>query len=77
MKPVYILVCGTAALLATLGKLFGFWSIDWGFILAPLWIPMAYAYLAFIVIMVHALGTGKLEVVHAPSAVAEKPVAAK
>lgn len=67
MKPVYILACGTLSLFASLGKLFGFWSLDWGLVTAPLWIPMVYAYLAFIVIMVHALGTGSLHVVQAPA----------
>lgn len=65
MKPAIILILGTTSLLAIISKLCGL-PISWVAVLAPLWMPTAFAYLAFVVTIIHALGTGKLEIAPAP-----------
>lgn len=74
MKPVHILLVGTLSLVLAIAKLF--FPIEWGIVLLPLAAPMIYAYAAFIVIIVHALGTGKLEIAPPPVAAEKKADAA-
>lgn len=72
MKPVYILTLGTVSLGLAIAKLAGF-PVAWALVLLPIAAPMIYAYVAFIFIIVHALGTGKLEVVAPPKVSSEIP----
>lgn len=70
MKPLYILIAGTLSLFLAIGHFF-FPAIAWSFVLLPVASPMIFAYVAFVTVIIHALGTGKLEIVP-PAVDAEK-----
>lgn len=63
VKPYIVLLLGTISVIASLLKAFGIVQAEWVWVLAPLWLPMAFAYCAFVFTLVHALGTGELTVV--------------
>lgn len=66
MKPVYILGVGTLSTILAIAKFF--FPIPWFLVTLPLAAPMAYAFGAFLVVIIHALGTGKLEIAPPPVA---------
>ena len=66
MKNYVVLLAGTVSLVAAVVKLVFGLGADWVWIVAPLWMPIALAYLIFVGLFVHAFGTGKLEIVPKP-----------
>jgi len=70
MKNYVVLIAGTASVLAAITKLVFGLTLNWAWVVAPLWVPLAIAYVIFVGMFVHALGTGKLEIVPKPSAAA-------
>lgn len=67
VKPYVVLLLGTISAIGASLKAFGLTQTDWVWVLLPLWAPMAFAYLAFIFTLVHALGTGELQIVTKPA----------
>lgn len=67
MKNYVVLAAGTVSMIAAIVKLVFAAPYDWVWVVAPLWVPLALAYLIFVGLFVHALGTGKLAIVPKPA----------